>query len=356
MVIDATTACMLRCPFCVHGLDASERERAGFKPSFISYDDYARVMRELGPYLMNMYFYNWGEPFLHKNVYDMIALAKQYGIHVTISSNMNAGDPEKIVESGLDELVCSLDGATQETYEMYRVGGNLQAALDRAKRIIEIKKERKVKTPHITWVYLVFAHNEHEVEIARKRSEEMGFDSFFVNVGYIWYKHPVVKRPSEEWIRKFSGNTDATVSSNERQRERRRSFLLKGDEACKWLYSAIVLDPAGAVYPCCCVWNPEQAFGNWKSNKCREIFHSEKYRQVRGYFKAVSKGETVKCSFCNSVTHTSEMLHCEMCNFFKGPSPEIYRLIGMDTVRRYVSSQGASLPKLVDMMLARIME
>ncbi len=71
----------------------------------------------------------------------MVEVAKGYDIEVTISTNLNVGDPRKIVDSGLDHLVCSLDGATQETYEKYRVGGDLGAALDRAREIVGLKKE-----------------------------------------------------------------------------------------------------------------------------------------------------------------------------------------------------------------------
>ena len=56
---------------------------------------------------------------------------------------------KRTVESGLDRLIISIDGTTQEVYQQYRVGGNLEKVLQGASNIVKWKKELKSKTPFV---------------------------------------------------------------------------------------------------------------------------------------------------------------------------------------------------------------
>lgn len=73
----------------------------------------------------------------------MVKYASDKGIYTSTSTNahyLNKEQAQKTVESKLDRLIISIDGTTQDTYEQYRIGGQLQKVIDGAKNIIEAKK------------------------------------------------------------------------------------------------------------------------------------------------------------------------------------------------------------------------
>src|SRR5205085_3159772 len=83
---------------------------------------------------------------------------------------------KKTVESGLDRLIISIDGTTQDVYQQYRVGGNLDKVIEGAKNIVKWKKELKSKTPFVFFQFLVVKPNEHQIEEIKKLGKEIGVD------------------------------------------------------------------------------------------------------------------------------------------------------------------------------------
>src|SRR5262249_19248598 len=104
-----------------------------------------------------------------------------------ISSNFNWPQPVNIndfISSGLDYVTVSLDGVTQESYEQYRVRGDLAEGFDNLRRLVAAKKALNSKTPFVEWQFIVFKHNEHEMAAARKLAAEIGVDLLrFVSPG-----------------------------------------------------------------------------------------------------------------------------------------------------------------------------
>src|ERR1041385_6072146 len=139
LTVESTNICNLRCVACPTGL-----ERRGRRTGHMSVELFSWLMDELGPTLFEVELHNWGEPLLGKNVFAFIRLARAAGVSATISSNMSLeledADIDRIVESGLSVLGASIDGATQESYEKYRVRGNLALALDNCRRIAAAKR------------------------------------------------------------------------------------------------------------------------------------------------------------------------------------------------------------------------
>ncbi|HNL40463.1 MAG TPA: radical SAM protein, partial [Saprospiraceae bacterium] len=132
--IEPTTACNLRCPECPSGLRAFTRPTGNLRADF-----FRHTMAELHRDLMVLIFYFQGEPFIHPQFLDMVRHARALGLYTITSTNGHFFDDEtarKTVESGLDRLIISLDGATQETYEQYRIGGRLETVLAGARRLV----------------------------------------------------------------------------------------------------------------------------------------------------------------------------------------------------------------------------
>ena len=121
--IEPTTACNLRCPECPSGLRAFTRETGNLKADF-----FRKTIDELSRDLIYLIFYFQGEPYINPQFLEMVRYAHQQKLYTITSTNGHFLDDQRAretVESGLDRLIISVDGTTQETYEQYRKEGEL---------------------------------------------------------------------------------------------------------------------------------------------------------------------------------------------------------------------------------------
>src|SRR5439155_7274651 len=117
--------------------------------------------------LLYLVFYFQGEPYLNPDFLDMVKYASSKKIYTATSTNahyLNDETAKRTIESGLDRLIISIDGTTQEVYQQYRVGGRLNKVLEGTKNIVKWKKELRSKTPFIIFQFLVVKPNEHQIE------------------------------------------------------------------------------------------------------------------------------------------------------------------------------------------------
>jgi MoaA/NifB/PqqE/SkfB family radical SAM enzyme len=120
--IESTNICNLECPFCL------DRDRSTFKQEGMrgfgrmKSDFFKSVIDQLAPYAFNVNLYGSGEPLLFPEAYEMFRYAADKNIGVRVSSNLSMRDftdemAEKVVSSGIEHLIISCHGASQETYE-----------------------------------------------------------------------------------------------------------------------------------------------------------------------------------------------------------------------------------------------
>src|SRR5690606_14256719 len=120
-----------------------------------------------------------GEPYINPNFLDMVKYAHDRKMYTATSTNahfLNDEDSRKTIESGLDRLIISIDGTSQEVYESYRRGGKLEKVLEGSKNILKWKRKLKSKTPHVIFQFLVVKPNEHQIEDVKKLARELGVD------------------------------------------------------------------------------------------------------------------------------------------------------------------------------------
>lgn len=150
----------------------------------LDYNTFTKVIDELGPTLHRVDFFNYGESFIHPKAIDMIQYAKSRYPHIYLftSTNgllLNTDDKLlRLIESGIDEITFSVDGARQESYVRYRRGGDFNKVLQIMKRLAEIKRETGSETPYINWRYILFRWNDsdEEMDLARRLADEIGID------------------------------------------------------------------------------------------------------------------------------------------------------------------------------------
>lgn len=232
---EPTLYCNLGCPACPTGLKLDVRPRVAMDVEW-----FKRVVDELGPYLLQLVMYNWGEPLLHKQFPEMVAYAKQFDISVIASSNLSVPVDreylERLVRSGLDKLKVGMEGTTQEQYERYRVKGNFDLVIQNMRTIQEIKRELRLKRPRIRIGFHVFAHNEASLETAQRLHREWGADGISFACSFV----------SEQSER--VGVHPSTVDDFNLYRA---EGIKASPEPCTWLWGAIVVNPGGSISPCC---------------------------------------------------------------------------------------------------------
>jgi radical SAM protein with 4Fe4S-binding SPASM domain len=173
--VEPANICNLSCPLCLTASVNDSRPKA-----LLSFDTFKKFIDEVGDYLLLIVLWNWGEPFLNPDIYRMIAYAKAKGIVVHSSTNGNVNFDEKraaeLVDSGLDTLIFGVDGATQEIYSQYRVGGRLEWVKENIRTILRVREEKKSDTPRLNLRFVVMQHNEHELPLFKKMTADLGVD------------------------------------------------------------------------------------------------------------------------------------------------------------------------------------
>lgn len=275
LTIDPTNYCNLRCPFCPTGRGKGTRQ-----PAKLGLNLFKRIMDTLGPYLIHIDFCNWGEPFLNENICEMIKLAKTFGINTKIDTNFNVFSEqmaEVLVESGLDEISLSIDGTSQETYEKYRRGGSFEKIMRNIDLLVKVRQKLQKKTPFMRWQFLVFKHNEHEIENARVMAEEKGVDDISFTAPYVG---------NLEWLTTI----DKYRTRHYEIKNGQIGFKKQGNKMiCEWLWDAIVVNANGSISACCSVEDEkDDFFPNFPEKNFSEIWNDEKYLTAR---KKISQGE-----------------------------------------------------------------
>lgn len=295
MTVDPTNSCNLKCPFCPTGQGRNSRSKA-----ILTFKNFEKIMKELGPYLLHIDFCNWGEPLLNRNIYKMIGLAKEYNIDTRVDSNFNQLSEktiEQMILSGLDKVNASIDGVTPETYSKYRVGGNFKKAMDNLKLLIRKKKELKRSNPYISWQFLVFRHNEDEIEKAKDMARELGVDHIAITKAFIgdkdWF-------PSKEEHSLYLKEKNSSLSIGKTDVH----FKKPVSNFCNWPWEAIVVNPNGSISPCCSVEDEKDDFGNIFQQPFMEVWNNEKYITAREHIRDKSRARSEDGNICINCRHS----------------------------------------------------
>lgn len=285
IAIEPTTACNLRCPECPSGLRAFTRDTGNLKTDF-----FRKIIDELHKDVFYLTFYFQGEPYINPKFLEMVQYAHEKGIYTATSTNahfLNDSNARKTIESGLDRLIISIDGTTQETYESYRKEGKLENVLQGARNVIKWKKELKSKTPHIIFQFLVVKPNEHQIPDIYKLAEELGADEVKLKTAQIYdYKNGSPLIPTIDKYARYALQTDGTYQI--------KNQLLNH---CWKLWHSCVITWDGMVVPCCFDKDATYRLGDLKDKSFQEIWKGKTYQNFR---KQLLKGrDTIDiCTNC----------------------------------------------------------
>lgn len=289
LTIDLTANCNLRCPLCPTGQGDKTRKRG-----FMKFNNYKKLIDEVGDFLIDVDLFNWGEPLLNKKVFQMVNYSHKKRIKVRISSNLNhfpSGYEEDLVKSKLHHLVVSLDGITQESYSQYRIGGSLEKVLDSVKKIASEKRKQKSPFPFITWQFIVMRHNEHEMDEAKKLTKSWGFDRIVFqgnrgDMGRELFESDKEKKEKHGyWL------------PNEGENNKKKEEKLT--RSCNFLWNQSVINWNGSVSPCCLYYDEKYDFGNAIESGFGEVWNNQKYQEARKLvIQRKSKDKDLVCWNC----------------------------------------------------------
>lgn len=289
MAIEPTTSCNLRCPECPSGLRQFTRPIGMLEPSF-----FKKTIDEVYQELIYLTFYFQGEPYLNPNFLDMVKYASDKGIYTSTSTNahyLNKEQAKKTVESKLDRLIISIDGTTQETYEQYRIGGQLLKVIDGTRNIIEAKRALKSNTPHIVFQFLVVKPNEHQLEDVKKLANALGVDEVVFKTAQVYdFEHGNSLIPDNIKYSRYKKNKDGTYSI--------KNKLLN---QCWRMWSSCVVTWDGVVVPCCFDKDAKHQLGDLKAQSFYELWQSAKYQGFRQSILK-SRQEIDICKNCSEGT------------------------------------------------------
>lgn len=266
---EPTTACNLRCPECPSGLRAFTRPTGNLKADF-----FKKTVDELYQDLLYLIFYFQGEPYINPQFLDMVKYAHGRGIYTITSTNghfLNEENARKTIESGLDRLIISVDGTTQETYQSYRREGKLETVLQGARNVVKWKKQLNSNTPHLIFQFLVVRPNEHQIPEIYRLAAEIGIDEVKLKTAQVYdYQHGNDLIPTIGKYARYEEKSDGTW--------RVKNKLLNH---CWKLWHACVITWDGLVVPCCFDKDATHRLGDLKKLSFGEIWQGKEYHRFR---------------------------------------------------------------------------
>jgi MoaA/NifB/PqqE/SkfB family radical SAM enzyme len=271
--LEPASRCNLRCTVCpvATGMDRPAGD--------LSFDLFRRIIDEVGDTLLVLMFWDWGEPFLNPRSYEMIAYARAKGIKVVASTNGHVfaerENARRLVDCGLDLLVFSVDGITQETYEHYRRAGRLESVKAGIRQVVEERRRRGAKTPVVNFRFIVMKHDEHEIPELASFARSLGVDVLTLRKFYA--------------VPGSSNGADSYIPSEARFQLPRLGAdgqaLRAHRNPCRNLWNCPTIHWNGAVCSCFMDFKERRPLGLLGERSFRDIWRGREYSELRQRFR-----------------------------------------------------------------------
>jgi MoaA/NifB/PqqE/SkfB family radical SAM enzyme len=289
--LEASSFCNLRCPLCPTTRGDVHRQAVG--GGFLRFEDFRKLLDD-NPGLKRIELSNWGEIFLNPALLSVLELAHERGVELRAENGVNLNKIRPEVLEGLVKyqfrrLVCSIDGASQETYSIYRVRGKFANIINNIRKINELKQRYSSPFPELTWKFVVFGHNEHEVPVAREMARELGM-GFRTELNWDPNYSPV---RDPEAVRAATNGAAASMEEFDR---------LHGHSYCQWICNQLWDNPQinwdGKVLGCCVNY-----WGDFGGNAFRDGLTASVNTEQIQYARAMLLGrapprEDIPCTRC----------------------------------------------------------
>lgn len=292
LAIESTAKCNLFCPMC-------PRENIYFPARDMALDLFRKIIDESKDYLEFAVPYGVGEPLLNPEIYDMIGYCRTLGVPTGISTNatiLTEDASRRLIEAGLDYIIFAFDGATAETYEKYRKGGDFERVRANILTFLRVKKEMRSRIFCIIQMVRL-NENRHEVPALIRMWRVEGIDEVRIKKDEVHNEGSAI--PGDD---------------GDRPPMRHPCYLL-------WR-GPMYIHYDGTVFPCCYIY-PEEPVGNVRKNTMAEIWNSERMVKLR---EAHIKGDLSDYAACRNCPAARPRLPVTLGSF----------LINTHTVRKAI--------------------
>lgn len=270
VMLEPTSHCNLHCPMCARTILGVESR----KPTQMDISTFNAIFRKLAPYQMLIAFWNFGEPLLNEDLFEMIRVADRKRIISAITTNGVLLDERKaslLVGSGLDYIAISLDAGRPETYRKYRPEGKFETVVSGIEFLSRERRRQQRGNPFIEVTCLVMRDNEMELDILKAIAMRSGADKVsFKKVSFV--KDTMAFDPSS-----FLPSDPRFLSSVHKKpsnKARYKSF-------CRIPWEHMVINADGTVVPCCQDFGNLEPMGNLATDSLENIWNGENFQKIR---------------------------------------------------------------------------
>lgn len=267
--IEPTTSCNLRCPECPSGLRSFTRPTG-----MLDVNLFKSIINQSYQTAAYLLLYFQGEPYLHPQFVELVNYASAKGLYTATSTNahyLTDENAKKTIESGLDRLIISIDGSTQDTYEGYRVGGTLSKVIEGTRNLIEWKKKLNSATPFVIFQFLVVKPNGHQIEEIKALGKELGVDKVAFKTAQLYdYKNGNSLMPTIEKYSRYKKQPDGTYQ-----------FKNKLLNQCWKMWHSTVVTWDGIVVPCCFDKDAGHQQGSLTDQNLEDVWEGNSYNDFR---------------------------------------------------------------------------
>jgi radical SAM protein with 4Fe4S-binding SPASM domain len=229
----------------------------------------------------------------------MINAAHNVGLYTIVSTNAQAlsrSTAEALVKSGLNRIIVSIDGFSEDSYAAYRVGGSLHKALEGLQHLANAKAQLHSRI-RIELQVLRLKTNEHEWDWIKKNYKKLGATHLVFKTAQLYNfenGHPLM--PTNERYSRYRKTANGTYVHKKSSHLSPLAFNLS---PCKRLWSGCVITTNGEVLPCCYDKDHRHAYGNITQQSLAELYHSTKANALRRRV-LLYQGEPLEmCKNCN---------------------------------------------------------
>ena len=284
--IEPTNSCNLCCKECPTGTGELKRKKGSLNE--ISFQ---KILSKIPKETMLLNFNFQGEPFLNEQTTKFITEAVKRNFYTSISTNAHFAGEEtakNIVKSGLNRIIVSLDGTNDETYKLYRSGGDFETVIKNIRFLLNAKKEQKSKTPHIILQFIVLKSNEHQIEEVKKLGKILGVDKVELKTAQIIHFDGIEDSiPSNSKYSRYTKNCSGKFELKKKLKNR-----------CFKMWSSAVICWDGTLVPCCFDKDADFPIGNFIESDFNTLWKNENYNKFRKQILEKRKSIDICCN-CN---------------------------------------------------------
>lgn len=264
--IEPTTNCNLSCAECPTGNNSLTRHLGN-----MNIDTFQKIIDLVYKKTFYLNLYLQGEPFIHPQLTEMISYAIKKKMFVCVSTNGHFLDEvtcDKLVKTGIQKIIISVDGATNETYNKYRKSGNLTIVTTGIKILSESKIKQKTNLPLIVIQMLVNKYNEHEIKAVKHLTKSNGANRLELKSMQIYND---------------SSFLSDNIKYNRYVKNQSGELILKKvlQNKCKRLWTNAVFTWEGNLIPCCYDKNANYIIGNIKDSDFENLWKNQKINSFR---------------------------------------------------------------------------